>query len=68
MRVAESIDQLRGRFYRMRARYPLETVAPAIGVNINTLYRFLRGDSVAQITLTKIEQWCDRQETVRGES
>jgi hypothetical protein len=64
MTMMESLDQLRGRFMRLRGNRSWRAIAPSVGVDYAVLRRFSQGGPAKASTLTKVEAWCDRQERV----
>ena len=63
--VASTINLLRGRFHRCRCHREerdYQAIATEMGLTKSTLYRFAKGGSAQEEVLTKIEQWCDKEE------
>ena len=68
--ITATIDQLRGRFHRcryLRAQRDYEAIALQIGIAKSTLNRFAKGGAAQEEILTKIEQWCELEETAHAQ-
>ena len=62
MPLQQNLDELRGRFHRVRRGQPLLALARAMHIALISLRNFARGRDVSLGTLRAIEAWCDQQE------
>jgi hypothetical protein len=65
MSVADSIEQLRNRFFACKRFTPFEVLAKEANLDPVTLKKFAHGGGVTVATVYKIEAWCDAQERAR---
>lgn len=65
MPILTALDELRGRLVRLRRKRTFEVLCEAIGISRPTCMAFLRGDLVSGTTLQALEEWCEREESMR---
>lgn len=60
--VQECLDMLRGRLARLKQGRPYDVLQHEVGVSHITLKAFARGQAINLGSVTKIEEWCAREE------
>ena len=60
-RMQHQIDELRGRFRRLRGTRYVVDIAKELGLSPDTVYAFGRGEHVGERSLLAIDAWCARQ-------